>query len=104
LCSRIPQEDFALKAIWNDQVIAESDDTVVVEGNHYFPLSAVKESCLKDSEKTTFCPWKGTANYHTLVVDGVENPDAAWYYAEPKEAAKEITGRVAFWGGVKVVD
>jgi len=93
-----------MKAIWNDEVIAESDDTVVVEGNHYFPLSAVNESLLKDSEKTTFCPWKGTANYYSINVSGAENSDAAWYYAEPKKAAKEIAGRVAFWRGVQVVE
>jgi uncharacterized protein (DUF427 family) len=93
-----------MKAIWNDTVIAESDDTVVVEGNHYFPLGAVNKALLKDSSKTTACPWKGTANYYTLSVDGTENADAAWYYAEPKDAASEIAGRVAFWRGVQVVD
>ena len=93
-----------MKAIWNDEVIAESDDTVVVEGNHYFPLSSVNESFLKPSDKTTGCPWKGTANYYTLDVNGTENLDAAWYYAKPKDAAKQIEGRVAFWRGVKVVD
>lgn len=93
-----------MKAIWNDTVIAESDDTVVVEGNHYFPRSAVNKALLKDSSKTTACPWKGTANYYTLSVDGTENTDAAWYYAEPKDAASEIAGRVAFWRGVQVVD
>jgi uncharacterized protein (DUF427 family) len=92
-----------MKAIWNDTVIAESDDTVVVEGNHYFPLSAVKDDYLTTSSKTTACGWKGTANYYTLNVDGKENADAAWYYAEPKEAASEIAGRVAFWRGVQVV-
>lgn len=92
-----------MKAIWNDTVIAESDDTVVVEGNHYFPLSSVNEALLKSSEKTTFCPWKGTANYYTLSIDGAENTDAAWYYAQPKDAAKQIAGRVAFWRGVQVV-
>ena len=93
-----------MKAIWNGEVIAESDDTIVVEGNHYFPLSAVNESLLKPSDKTTFCPWKGTANYYTLSVGGEENVDAAWYYAEPKSAAKQIAGRVAFWRGVEVVE
>ena len=91
-----------MKAIWNDAVIAESDDTVVVEGNHYFPLGAVNRSLLVPSDKTTACPWKGTANYYTLSVDGAENSDAAWYYASPKDAAKEIAGRVAFWRGVQV--
>jgi uncharacterized protein (DUF427 family) len=93
-----------MKAIWNDEVIAESDDTVIVEGNHYFPLSSVNKSFLKHSDKTTGCPWKGTANYYTLDVNGAENTDAAWYYAEPKEAARQIAGRVAFWRGVQVVD
>ena len=93
-----------MKAIWNDAVIAESDDTVVVEGNPYFPLNAVNESFLTRSDKTSVCPWKGTANYYTLSVDGVENSDAAWYYASPKDAAKQIAGRVAFWKGVQVVD
>lgn len=93
-----------MKAVWNGEIIAESDDTVVVEGNHYFPLSAVNEALLKPSDKTTVCPWKGTANYYTLRVGEDENVDAAWYYAEPKNAAKEIAGRVAFWRGVQVVE
>jgi uncharacterized protein (DUF427 family) len=93
-----------MKAIWNDTVIAESDDTVVVEGNHYFPLDSVNEALLKNSDKTTKCPWKGTANYYTLTVDGAENTDAAWYYAEPKDKASQIAGRVAFWRGVQIVD
>jgi len=93
-----------MKAIWNDAVIAESNDTVVVEGNHYFPLDSVDESLLKPSDKTSVCPWKGTANYYTLSVDGTENTDAAWYYASPKSAASQIAGRVAFWRGVKVVE
>lgn len=92
-----------MKAIWNDELIAESDDTIVVEGNHYFPLSSVNESLLRPSDKTTFCPWKGTANYYTLSAAGADNPDAAWYYATPKDAAKQIAGRVAFWRGVQVV-
>lgn len=93
-----------MKAVWNGEIIAESDDTVVVEGNHYFPLSAVNEALLKPSDKTTVCPWKGTANYYTLRVGEDENVDAAWYYAEPKNAAKDIAGRVAFWRGVQVVE
>lgn len=92
-----------MKAIWNDEIIAESHDTVVVEGNHYFPLSSVNESLLKPSEKTTFCPWKGTANYYTLSIAGDDNSDAAWYYAAPKDAAKQIAGRVAFWKGVTII-
>lgn len=91
-----------MKAVWNNTVIAESDDTVVVEGNHYFPLAAVHAALLKPSTTTSVCSWKGTANYYTLEVDGKSNPDAVWYYAEPKEAAKEIRDRVAFWKGVQV--
>ncbi len=95
--------NIAMKAIWNDEVIAESDETVVVEGNHYFPLASVNDAFLKPSDTTTVCTWKGTANYYTLSVAGAENPDAAWYYANPKEAAEEISGRVAFWNGVQIV-
>ena len=95
--------NIAMKAIWNDEVIAESDETVVVEGNHYFPLASVNDAFLKPSDTTTVCSWKGTANYYTLSVAGAENPDAAWYYANPKEAAEEISGRVAFWNGVQII-
>jgi len=91
-----------LKAIWNQQVIAESDNTVVVEGNHYFPPDSVKREFLQDSTTTTVCPWKGTANYYNLVVDGQSNPDAAWYYAETKPAADQVRGRIAFWKGVQI--
>lgn len=90
------------KAVWNDVVIADTEDTVVVEGNHYFPISAVDPALLKPSGTTTVCGWKGTANYYTIVAGGAENRDAAWYYAEPKTAAAEIKGRLAFWKGVKV--
>ena len=90
------------RAVWNNTVIAESDETVFVEGNHYFPMDSVKAEFLEASSKTTVCSWKGTANYFTLLVDGQKNPDAAWYYREPKEAAKEITNHVAFWRGVSV--
>lgn len=93
-----------MKAIWNGQVIAESDDTVVVEGNHYFPPTALKQEFIKPSDLHTTCPWKGQASYYTLIVDGKENPDAVWYYADPKEAAAHIKGRVAFWRGVDVID
>jgi uncharacterized protein (DUF427 family) len=93
-----------MKAIWNDKLIAESDDTVVVEGNHYFPRDSVKEIFLEPSDHTSSCPWKGTANYYTLKVDGAENTDAVWYYANPKDAAKQIAGRVAFWKGVQILD
>ncbi|MDJ0941547.1 MAG: DUF427 domain-containing protein [Woeseiaceae bacterium] len=91
-----------MKATWNGKLIAESDDTVVVEGNHYFPRDAVNDEYLVESSKTSVCPWKGTANYYSLSVDGDTNTDAAWYYAEPKSAAAEIKGRVAFWRGVEV--
>ena len=89
-------------ASWNGATIAHSDDTVVVEGNHYFPLDSVGADYLKDSAQSSVCPWKGTASYYTLVVDGKENPDAAWYYPEPKPEAENIRGRVAFWRGVQV--
>ena len=91
-----------MKAIWNDSVIAESDDTVVVEGNHYFPIDSVRADLLGASTTTTVCPWKGTAHYHTLVVDGASNVDAAWFYPTPKDSAKEITDHVAFWRGVTI--
>ena len=90
------------KATWNGVTIADSNDTVVVEGNHYFPLEAIDPALLKPSSTTTVCGWKGTANYYTIIAGGGENKDAAWYYAEPKDAAKQIKGRVAFWKGVKV--
>lgn len=89
-------------ARWNGAVIAQSDDTVVVEGNHYFPRDAVNAAYLQDSVTTSACPWKGTAKYHSLIVDGKTNTDAAWYYPEPKSAASQITDRIAFWKGVEV--
>ena len=91
-----------MRAIWNGAVIAESDDTVVVEGNHYFPADSVKREYLRSSPTTTVCGWKGVASYYTLEVDGRTNRDAAWYYADPKDAARQIRGRVAFWKGVEV--
>ena len=91
-----------MKATWNDAVIAESNETVVVEGNHYFPAEAVNRAYLEPSDTHTTCPWKGEASYYTLKVNGEVNKDAAWYYPEPKEAAAEIKDRVAFWKGVKV--
>ena len=91
-----------VKAVWNDAVIAESNDTVVVEGNHYFPIAAVNRDALKASARTTVCPWKGTASYYTVLANGAENQDAAWFYAEPKPAAAQVKGRVAFWKGVTV--
>ena len=91
------------KAIWNGQVIAESDDTVMVEGNHYFPREAIKSEYFTESEAHTVCPWKGVASYFNVVVDGDENSNAAWYYPEPSDAAEMVRDRVAFWHGVEVV-
>lgn len=90
------------RAQWNGQTIAESETFEVVEGNVYFPPDSVDPQYLKASATTTLCGWKGTASYYTLVVDGRENPDAAWYYPQPKEAARNIAGHVAFWRGVAV--
>jgi uncharacterized protein (DUF427 family) len=91
-----------MKATWKGVVVAESADTVVVEGNHYFPESALKREHFKPSSHTSVCPWKGTAGYYDVVVGSDVNPNAAWYYAEPSEEAKKIRGRVAFWKGVTV--
>jgi uncharacterized protein (DUF427 family) len=90
------------RAIWNGKVIADSDDYEIVEGNVYFPPQAVRREYLRPSTTTTVCGWKGTANYYSLAVDGKENADAAWYYAEPKAAATRIKDHVAFWNGVEV--
>ncbi|MDH4483317.1 MAG: DUF427 domain-containing protein [Rhodoferax sp.] len=91
-----------MKAVWKNTVIAESDDTVMVEGNHYFPESSLKREYISFSNHKTSCPWKGQASYYSINVHGDVNPDAAWYYAEPKDAAANIKGRVAFWKGVQV--
>lgn len=91
-----------VQARWNGAVIADSDDIVVVEGNHYFPRDAVDAGLLSDSATTSICPWKGLAHYHNLIVDGQVNADAAWYYPDPKEAAEAIRDRIAFWKGVEV--
>ena len=91
-------------AKWNGKTIADSDDTVVVEGNHYFPRESVDSSVLKDSGANSHCPWKGDARYYSLEVDGETNTDAAWYYPEPKDAAKTIKNRIAFWKGVQISD
>jgi uncharacterized protein (DUF427 family) len=91
-----------MKAIWNNTVLAESGDTVVVEGNHYFPPEAIKQEYFQDSNTHTVCPWKGTASYYNVVVNGEVNKDAAWFYPDPKPAAAEIKDRIAFWRGVKV--
>lgn len=93
-----------MKAVWNGQVIAESDETVVVEGNHYFPADSLAEGSFEPSESTSVCPWKGTASYYNVIVDGKQNADAAWYYPTPNPAAQNIEGRVAFWKGVEVTD
>lgn len=93
-----------MRATWNEAVIAESNETVVVEGNHYFPVEAVNRAYLEPSATHTICPWKGEASYYSLKVNGETNKDAAWYYPAPKEAAAEIKDRVAFWKGVKVED
>lgn len=90
------------KAVWKGRTIAESNDTVVVEGNHYFPRESVAREHLRDSSTHTTCPWKGEASYYDVVVDDAVNKDAAWYYPSPKEAAREIQDRIAFWKGVEV--
>jgi uncharacterized protein (DUF427 family) len=90
------------KAVWNGVVLAESNQTVVVEGNHYFPQESVKAEYLRPSDTHTICPWKETASYHTIEVNGQSNPDAAWYYPEPRAAAIQIKDRIAFWKGVRV--
>jgi uncharacterized protein (DUF427 family) len=91
-----------MKATWNGVVIAESDDTVVVEGNHYFPEGALRREYVTASEHTSHCPWKGEARYYSLSVNGKANANAVWYYPAPKPAAAQIKGRVAFWKGVEV--
>ena len=91
-----------MKATWNNAVLAESDGTVVVEGNHYFPPESVDRQYFQESSTHTVCPWKGTASYYDVVVEGNVNKDAAWYYPEPKAAAEEIKDRIAFWRGVKI--
>ncbi len=91
-----------MKAIWNGHIIAESENTIVVEGNHYFPPDALKKEFFEESATHTTCGWKGVASYFSIVVGEEKNKDAAWYYPEPKDAAKNIKGYVAFWRGVKV--
>lgn len=91
------------KAIWNDEIIAESDETVVVEGNHYFPRSALREDVLRPSDTHTVCPWKGKASYYSLELGDHLSPDAVWYYPDPKPDAKAVRDRVAFWKDVKIV-
>jgi uncharacterized protein (DUF427 family) len=91
-----------MKAIWNNQLIAESNETKVVEGNYYFPANAVNKEYLQPSDTNSSCPWKGLASYHSLAVDGKINKDAAWFYPQPKDAAKEIKDHIAFWKGVQI--
>ncbi len=91
-----------MKAIWHGTVLAESDQTVVVEGNHYFPTTSTKSEHFRKTDTHTHCPWKGEASYYDVVVGDKVNKDAAWYYAEPSDAAKQIKDHVAFWKGVEV--
>jgi uncharacterized protein (DUF427 family) len=93
-----------VKAIWNDAILADSDQTVIVEGNHYFPVESIHREYFRPSVTHTHCHWKGEASYYDVVVKETINKDAAWYYADPSEAAKEIRDRVAFWKGVQVTD
>ena len=91
-----------MKAVWNGQVVAESDDVVTVEGNAYFPAASLRQEFVQPSSHTSVCGWKGMAQYYTLNVGGKTNRDAVWYYPEPKQAAADVIGRVAFWKGVSV--
>ena len=92
-----------MKAVWNDVVLAESEDTIVIENNHYFPADSIDNKYFKSSDTHTTCPWKGLASYYTIDVNGATNIDAAWFYPETSELAKQIKGYVAFWKGVEVV-
>ena len=92
------------RAIWNNEVLAESGQTIVVEGNHYFPPDSINWELLEESDTHSTCPWKGEASYYTVSVDGEDNTDAAWYYPDPKEAAMNIKDYLAFWSGVQVED
>jgi uncharacterized protein (DUF427 family) len=102
ICKSVEQEVKGMRAVWRNAVLAESDNTVVVEGNHYFPPDSIKSEYFRPSGTHTTCPWKGEASYYDVVVEGETNRDAAWYYPEVKEAAANIKGRVAFWRGVRV--
>ena len=93
-----------MKAIWNGATLAESNETIVIEGNHYFPADSIKKEFFKESNTHTTCPWKGEASYYSIEVDGERNEDAAWYYPQAKNAAKKIEGYVAFWRGVEVTN
>ena len=91
-----------MKAIWKDKLLAESDETIVIEGNHYFPKESINDKYFQNSDTNTVCPWKGTASYYDINVDGEINSDAAWYYSKASDLAKGIEGRVAFWKGVEI--
>ena len=91
-----------MQAIWNDTVIAESNDTIIVEGNHYFPVNSIKDEYFEKTDLTSFCGWKGMANYYSVIVNGKTNKDCAWYYETPNDAAMKIKGMVAFWNGVEI--
>jgi uncharacterized protein (DUF427 family) len=93
-----------MKAIWNNQVIAESNDTIIVENNHYFPKESVNAQYLRPSDKQSVCPWKGLASYYSIDVNDQQNKDAAWYYPDPKDAAQNIKDHIAFWKGVKITE
>ena len=93
-----------MRAIWNDAVLADSKNTVIVEGNHYFPADSLRREHFRDSDHRSSCPWKGAASYYDVLVGGEVNANAAWYYPAPKDAARQIASRVAFWKGVQVVD
>ena len=95
-------EDHCMKAIWKDEVLAESDETIVVEGNHYFPPKSIHSQFFRKSNTKTMCVWKGVASYYDIVVNGSTNKDAAWFYAAPSDAASQIKNYVAFWRGVQI--
>lgn len=93
-----------MKAVWQGSIIAESDKTIVVEGNHYFPPESIKREFFHESDTHSRCGWKGTASYYSVKIDGKDNRDCAWYYPDPMEAAKDIKGHVAFWRGIEVTE
>lgn len=92
-----------MKAVWNNVMIAESDSTIIVEGNHYFPYDSIKEEYFHKTTLTSFCGWKGMANYYSITIHGKTLKDCAWYYSEPNDAAKKIKGMIAFWNGIEVI-
>jgi len=93
-----------MKTIWNNKILAESADTIIIEGNHYFPASSIKKEFFKNSGTQSICPWKGTASYYSIEVDGETNEDAAWYYPDASAEAKNIEGHIAFWKGVQIIE